>query len=72
MSLLKKAAAAHEVVYTVNPELYLSTLVMENGLEIVITDDMVERACGTLEHTFYPWHVPSVVMEPESADELDS
>jgi hypothetical protein len=42
------------VVYTLNPDVYISTIVDEHGQEIPITDEMVQSACAALENVFYP------------------
>ena len=47
MLLSKQLTARYIAAYTVSPELYISTLIMENGQEIVITDEMVEHECST-------------------------
>ncbi|NJN45889.1 MAG: hypothetical protein HC808_04735 [Candidatus Competibacteraceae bacterium] len=67
MLLSKQSAAMHMAAYTVNPECFISTLIMENGQEIVITDEMVEYACNLLEDSFYPLQVAEEV--DEYADE---
>jgi hypothetical protein len=42
------------VVYTLNPDIYISAMIDEHGKEIPITDEMVRSACAALEDEFYP------------------
>jgi hypothetical protein len=59
MLLTQQPLTAHSVVYTLNPDCYPATLVLDNGQEVCITDDMVERACRMLENSFYPFPLPT-------------
>ncbi|MEE4376651.1 MAG: hypothetical protein V2J55_03950 [Candidatus Competibacteraceae bacterium] len=52
MLLSKELTATYIAAYTVSSELYISTLVLENGQEIVITDEMVKNECS-IEDSIY-------------------
>ncbi|MCP5424918.1 MAG: hypothetical protein H6970_07605 [Gammaproteobacteria bacterium] len=59
MLLTQQPPTTQSVVYTLDPECYPATLVLDNGQEIRITDEMVKHACRTLERSFYPLQIPA-------------
>lgn len=64
MLLTQQLLTTHSVAFTLSPDCYKSTLVLDDGREVLITEEMVERACRAVESSFYPLHMPKQQENP--------